>query len=138
MNFDIQQCAVCTNCMSASTLVSLLIFWNDAKSYVISIFKVSMKWKARFKCHAKLFGYLHFYFGDLKIILRQKAMPRGELRMLIRISWGPIACFITAAYSLLKSRLTKIEIDPKNIYLFYFPKLKGSFALQSFWLPLTW
>ena len=81
------------------------------------------------------FGYLHFNnFGDLKIILRQRAMTRGELRMLIRISWGPIACFITAAHSL-KNRLTKIEIDPKNIYLFYFPKLKGSFALQSFLLP---
>ena len=121
---------MCTNCMSASTLVSLLTFWNDAKSYVIYLFKVS----AGFICHAKFFGYLHFNnFGDLKIILRQRAMTRGELRMLIRISWGPIACFITAAHSL-KNRLTKNENRNRSEkYLpFLFPEIKRIFRSSEF------
>ena len=63
---------------------------------------------------------------DRKIILRQNAMTRGELRMLIRISWGPspIACFITANCSKVGLRKSK---SMRKIFTFYFPKLKGIF-----------
>ena len=80
--------------------------------------------KAGFKCHAKLIGYLHFHnFWDLKIILRQKAMPRGELRMAIRTSWGPIACFITAAHC---SKIG-LRISIRKIFTFLLPEIKRIF-----------